>query len=178
MNRFLMIFNFLFLLSSLSYADESETSLYVGVVGSNDKGVQMATTKESLSGDAVLICSTITRTCKSYSANLFYAGGLNQYVEDLATGGDIYTYYLKSGRMDYSSSVDMAIVYPKNKVGEVVVKYNEKGQLTVWDGRINSIFNQCTSSEGVHVYSKASHVHLYYPLGYEVEANCSEEVYK
>ena len=52
------------------------------------------------------------------------------------------------------------------------------GQGFILKKGVKDIISYCLSSEGVHILSKPDNVHLYYSLGYDVEANCSDEVYR
>ncbi|MCG3100653.1 hypothetical protein MAQ58_14480 [Enterobacter sp. DRP3] len=72
----------------------------------------------------------------------------------------------------------MAFIFKASGVGGDNVKFDGEHGFIVKNGKVEDVFSYCTSSEGVHVLSKFDDIHLYYSLGYEVEATCSDEVYK
>ncbi len=72
----------------------------------------------------------------------------------------------------------MAFIFHGDSIEVRDVNFNDHRGLVIKNNKIKEVVSYCTSSEGVHVMSKYGGVHIYYSLGYAVETNCSEEVYK
>lgn len=79
------------------------------------------------------------------------------------------TYELNSGAY-------LSFIYPENE--KVDFSFNGGNEITFKSNGVRQDFYSCISSEGVHVYSGNSNLHLYYSLGYDVKPTCSEHVYK
>jgi hypothetical protein len=166
-------------ISFAGYADETSTPLSVAIVASDNSGVQISTTKDSLHGDGILICSATKKSCSVYQCDDFSSAKSNDTVEDVATGEKIYTYSL----IDYRNyklltEITLAFIFKGSSIGAKDVKFDGHRSFIINNNKIKHIISYCTSSDGVHVLSKFENIHLYYSLGYEVEANCPDEVYK
>lgn len=161
------------------YAGKISTPLYMAIVSSDNSGVQISTTKNSLHGDSVLICSATKKPCSVYQSDDFSIAKPNDSVEDIATGKSIYTYSI-FGSKSYKlqSETTVAFIFKTGSIGANNVEFDGKHSFVIKSGKIKYVISYCTSSEGVHVLSKSDDIHLYYSLGYEVEASCSGEVYK
>lgn len=181
-SNYILVFISSFLMVGFSsdlYAEEPPTPLFVAIVSSDNSGVQISTTKNSLSGDGVLICPAIEKPCSVYQGDDFSIAKSSDSVEDVATGKSIYTYSLyNSKKHKLQAGTTLAFIFKRNGIGVNDVKFDGRHSFVIRNDKINNIISYCTSSEGVHVISKFDGIHLYYSLGYEVEANCSDEVYK
>jgi len=178
MQKYLTLFFMLFS-SHLSHADEKPLSLSIGVVSSFDSKLQISTTKGSLRGDSILICLAEKNPCTAYQASDFSKVIANDSVEDVATGETIYSYSFDSSKVRYlERGVGVAFIFPEGSVKASDVDFNGRQGFIIKKGGVKDIISYCLSSEGVHILSKPGNVHLYYSLGYDVKANCSDEVYK
>lgn len=167
---------FLLSLPCLTYANELDNSDSVGIVSYSSSKIFISTTKKSLRNDLILICSQVTQMCESISSDLFSIEKKDEAVEDLATEKDIHTYYTFSNKS--KEEIDIAIIYSKDSEGKYIVGFDKQYNVVIYNNDLKSIISTCTSNEGMHVYSDSKNIHLYYALGYNVEANCLEEVYK
>lgn len=159
----------------LIHANELTSSLAIGIVTRDNSSLLISTTKKSLRDDIVLICSPVNRVCKSILSESLVVVGANESVEDVATGKNIYTYSILDDKS--LTDIDIAIVHPKASTGKVNVTFGGDNILVTANKHKYSI-SLCASNEGVHIYSDPKKFHLYYSLGYEVIANCSEGVYE
>lgn len=157
-------------------AGELNIPYSIGIVSSGKSGILVSTTNKSLRDNAVLICSPIKRVCKSVSSDFFIEEKSNEAVEDMATGKSIYTYYTSVNKS--REDIDIAIIYPKANMEVFTVKFDKKNNILIDGNNLKTVISSCASTEGIHVYSDSKDIHLYYSLGYDVRANCSEEVYK
>jgi hypothetical protein len=99
-------------------------------------------------------------------------------VEDVSGGKTVFSFdYKKPVSTHYQSEVDVAFIYPKKEKLPGVEFYKDN-EFKIHGQGVDDIVSYCTGSEGIHVYSKFGSVHLYYFLGYDVEATCSDEVYE
>lgn len=64
----------------------------IGIVKYEQSGIQLSTTKESLDGDIISICSLKDAWCKNYEGSAFSIMTVDDSVEDVATGKNIYTF--------------------------------------------------------------------------------------
>lgn len=157
-------------------AKEFIPSFAIGIVTSEGARLLISTTKDSLRDDIVLICSPIKRICKPILSESLTVVGVNESVEDVETNKSVYTYSFLD---DISSNdIDIAVIYPKLNAREINVTFGDKEGVFITANAFKIRISFCTSTEGVHVYSEPKKYHLYYALGYEVMANCSEEVYE
>jgi len=160
-------------------ANELYEKLSIGIVRSDNAGIQVSTTKDSLRGDIILICSPVKVVCTPVLSDLFSAGKPNEVVEDVATGKNIHTYYYNVALDNkLQSAIDIAVILPKENSKTFTFKFDEKHRLLINYNSLKDVISSCASHEGVHIYSKSGDVHWYYALGYELMANCSDEVYK
>lgn len=157
-------------------AKEFIPSFAIGIVTSKGARLLISTTKSSLRDDIVLICSPLKRICKPILSESLTVVGGNEYVEDVETNKSIYTYSFLD---DMSlNNIDIAIIYPKLNAREINVTFGDKEGVFITCNAFKARVTFCTSTEGVHIYSEPKKYHLYYALGYEVMANCSEGVYE
>lgn len=157
-------------------AKESFPSFAIGIVTSEGARLSISTTKDSLRDDMVLICSPLKRICKPILSESLTVVGGNESVEDVETNKSVYTYSFLN---DMSlNNIDIAVIYPKSNASEVNVTFGDKEGVFITGNAFKYRISFCTSTEGVHIYSEPQKYHLYYALGYEVMANCSEEVYE
>lgn len=167
------------IISFAVYAGKGPNLLSVAIVSSETSGIQISTTKDSLRGDNVLICSSTKKPCSVYRGDDFSIIKPNASVEDVATGKNIYTYSIfDSKSQKLQTGTTLAFIFKASGGGGDNVKFDGEHGFIVKNGKVEDVFSYCTSSEGVHVLSKLDDIHLYYSLGYEVEATCSDEVYK
>ncbi|EPO3374185.1 hypothetical protein [Enterobacter hormaechei] len=172
----LMGLTLLLLSPHLIHANELNSSLAIGIVTRDNSSLLISTTKKSLRDDIVLICSPVNRVCKSILSESLVVVGANESVEDVATGKNIYTYSLLDDKS--LTDIDIAIVHPKASTGKVNVTFGVENNILVTDNKHKYSISLCASNEGVHIYSDPKKFHLYYSLGYEVMANCSEGLYE
>lgn len=167
-----------FLFTAYSHAASQPASLPVGVAKFDGAGIQISTTKDDLSNDNVLICSSMEKKCTPYNGSDFLKGEESSNVEDVSGGKTVFSFdYKKPVSAHYQSEVDVAFIYLK-KENLPDIEFYKDNKFKVHRQGVDDIVSYCTSSEGVHVYSKSGSVHLYYSLGYDVEATCSSEVYE
>lgn len=178
MNRLLMIFGLILPLFFLSDAAGAQTSFSVGVVNHSNNGIQISAGKRSLRDDTIIICPVTKKRCRSYAGTLFFEVTADENIDDIATGQTMHTYYTPGPNKGAVSRGDIVIIYPKKQENHMTVKFESHGQLTVLDGKNKSIIFHCTSYEGLHIYTESKKVHIYYPLGYGVEASCPDEVFQ
>lgn len=176
MFKFLAILHLSLFFTCLSHAGEPSDSFSVGIVSSDSLGFLVSTTEKSLRDDVVLICSPIKRVCEPVLSKFFINEKKNEAVEDVATEKSIYTYRTTNLRSE--EGINIAIIYPKNNTGKLNVKIDENHNISIKNNNIKTVISYCTSNEGIHIYSNTKNTHLYYSLGYEIKANCSEEIYK
>lgn len=176
MFKLLMVLPLLLISPCLTHANELDLSFAIGIVTRDSSILLMSTTEESLRDDIILICSPVNKVCKSILGESFSAVKKNEFVEDVATSKNIHTYSLSDNTS--SNDIEVAIIYPKASVGVVNVTFEGENHMLIIGSGLKYKVSFCTSNEGVHVYSAFKSVHLYYALGYEVMANCSEEIYK
>ncbi|CAD5355809.1 conserved exported protein of unknown function [Enterobacter cancerogenus] len=178
MQKYLTLF-FLFFFPNLSHADEIPLSLSIGVVSSLNSKLQFSTTKGSLLGDGILICMVEKYACTVYQTSDFSKVIANDSVEDVATGKSIYSYSFHGSKGQYlERGVGVVFIFPKGSIKASDVDFDREGGVIIKKRATKDIISYCLSSEGVHVISRFDNIHLYYSLGYDVEANCSDEVYK
>lgn len=155
------------------------TPLSVGIVSFDNYRIQISTTKETLRGENILICSSVEKSCAPYQGNDFSNMKPEGAIEDVATGGNIYTYYYNDiHRHKMQAETSLAFIFPGNEVKVDDVEFNGQRDFIIQSEKVKDVFTYCTSSEGVHVLSHSGSVHLYYSLGYEVEVSCPDEAYK
>ncbi|VTM10863.1 Uncharacterised protein [Raoultella terrigena] len=101
--------------------------LYMAIVSSDNSGVQISTTKNSLHGDSVLICSATKKPCSVYQSDDFSIAKPNDSVEDIATGGNIYTYSI-FGSKSYKlqSEITVAFIFKTGSIGANNVEFDGK----------------------------------------------------
>lgn len=163
----------------MAYADGIITPLSIAIVSSENSEMQISTTKGTLYEDNVLICFTEKETCAVYRGSDFSSIMPNDSVEDVATGKKIYTYSLRTPESHkFKTGISVAFIFHGDSIEVRDVNFNAHRGLVIKNNKIKEVVSYCTSSEGVHVMSKYGGVHIYYSLGYAVETNCSEEVYK
>lgn len=151
--------------------------VFIGIVKSEQSGIQLSTTKESLNGNIISICSLKDALCKNYEGLLFSIITGDDSVEDVANGKNIYTFSFNPQQTDeLNSGTYLSFIYPKNGKADFIS--NGKNEITFKIKDIRQYFYSCTSSEGVHFYSGNRKLHLYYSLGYNVKSTCAEDVYK
>lgn len=159
-------------------ADGRDISPDIGIVSFNNSKMQMSTTK-NLREENVLICSYARKHCDAYSGCDFSSEKTNDAVEDAVDGNKMYTYsYNGANRHGSQLNTSIAFISYGGEIKVDDVKFNGQRSLIINGKRFRDIFEYCTKSEGVNVVSRSGDVHIYYFLGYEVEANCSDEVYK
>ena len=130
-------------------------------------------------GDSILICLAEKNTWTPYHASDFSKVIANDSVEDVATGETIYSYSFYSSKVQYlEKGVGVAFIFSEGRIKASDVDFNGGRFFIIKKGGVKDVITYCLSSEGVHVLSKLDNVHLYYSLGYDVEANCSDEVYR
>lgn len=163
----------------VTHADEISTPLTVAIVSSENSEIQISTTKDTLRGDNVLICLAEKKYCIAYHGSDFSSVKPNNFVEDVATGGNIYTYSLGGFKTEkLQGGIILAFILSGNNIKVSDVRFDGQHSFIIKSSKVEDIISYCTGSEGVHVLSKFGGIHLYYSLGYDVEANCSDEVYK
>lgn len=178
MQKYLTLF-FLLSFSYLSQANEVPTLLNIGIVSSLNSESQISTTKDSLRGNGIIICLAEKNSCTTYQESDFSSVQANDSVEDVETGKRIYSYSFNGPKNQYlKSGIGLAFIFPRGDIKASDVDFNGKQSFTIKKGKVKDVISYCLSSEGVHVLSKLDNIHLYYSLGYDVEANCSQEVYK
>ena len=178
MNNILFLAGY-FCLACLAHADGRDMSMSIGVVSFDNSDIQISTTKDTLRGDDVLICPAAKNSCRFYHGSDFSIAKPNYSVEDVATGKNVYTYTLiNSKNYKLQAQTTLAFIFHGNSIKTSDVRFDDQGRFIIKNDKNENIISYCTSSEGVHVLSKPGDVHLYYSLGYEIEANCSDEVYK
>lgn len=178
MKNRLLIGGFIFLTCQVQ-ADRRDVSPSIGIVSFNDSEMQLSTTKNTLREESVLICSFERKSCGAYLGSDFSSRNTNDAVEDVAAGNKIYTYsYNGANRIEPQLGTIVAFISHSDEIKIVDVKFNGRRGLIINGGKIKGVYTYCTSSEGVHIVSGSGDAHLYYSLGYEVEANCSGEGYK
>lgn len=170
-----MFFGLAFLLPITTHAGDISSVVSLGIVKSEQSGIQLSTTKESLDGDTISICSLKDTLCKSYQGSAFSIMTVDDSVEDVATGKNIYTFSYNKHADELNSGAYLLFIYPENEKADF--SFNGGG-VTFKGNGVRQSFYSCTSSEGVHVYSGNNKLHLYYSLGYDVKPTCSEDVYK
>lgn len=142
-------------------------------------GIQISTKKDSLLDDTILICSSVKRVCSSYQGNDFSNGKSDDRIEDVETGENIPTYYCNTEKnKDFQTGIYLAFIYSDKNTKVPSISFTDHQNIIISNRKTKNIVHYCTSSEGVHVISKSGDLHLYYSLGYGVEANCSDEVYE
>lgn len=166
MFRVLKIFWLIFLLPITTHAGEISSLVSVGIVKSEQSGIQLSTTKESLDGDVISICSLNNALCKSYQGSAFSIMTVDDSVEDVATGKNIYTFSYNKQVGELNSGTYLSFIYPENERADF--SFNGAG-ITFKGNGVRQNFYSCTSSEGVHVYSENNELHLYCSLGYDVK---------
>lgn len=163
----------------MAYADRTFTPISVAIGLSQKSEIQISTTKDSLRGDDVLICLAEKKSCTPYQGSEFLKIQPNDSVEDIATGEKIYTFFLKNSKNEsFQAEISLAFILHGGGVKTSNVKFNGNNSYIILNNEIKSVFTYCKSSEGVHFYSNSGDIHLYYSLGYAVDSNCSDEVYK
>lgn len=178
MQKYLTLF-FLLCFSNLSHTHEMPLSLSIGVVSSMDSKLQVSTTIGSLRDDGILICLAEKNACIAYQASDFSKTIANDSVEDVATGKNIYSYSFDGSKDHYlDRGISVAFIFPKGSIKASDVDFIRGRGFIIKKGNVKDVISYCLSSEGLHVLSKLDNIHLYYSLGYDVEANCSDEVYK
>lgn len=178
MQNRLLIGGFIFLACQVQ-ADGRDTSPSIGIVSFNDSEMQISTTKNTLREESILICSYERKYCNAYPGSDFSSIKTNDAVEDIAAGDKIYTYsYNGANHIEPQLETSIAFISHGDEIKIDDVKFNGRHGLIINSKSITGFYIYCTSSEGVHVMSRSGDAHLYYSLGYEVEANCSDEVYK
>lgn len=151
----------------------------IGIVTPDILNIQISTQKDSLLGDTVLICSLVKKVCSPYQGNDFSNGKPNDRIEDVETGENIHTYYYNTAKnKDFETGMYLAFIYSDKNTKMPDISFTDHQDIIISNEKLKYAVHYCTSSEGVHVISKSSDLHLYYSLGYEVEANCSDEVYE
>lgn len=166
------------LLTAYSHAASQPTSVPVGVAKFDEAEIQISTTKDDLSNDNILICNSMEKKCTPYNGSDFLKGEVSSTVEDVSGGKKVFSFgYKKPVGTHYSSEVDVAFIYPK-KEKLLGIEFYKDNEFKIHRQGVDDIVSYCTGSEGVHVYSKSGSIHLYYSLGYDVEATCSDEVYE
>lgn len=163
----------------VSHATGISTPLSVGVVSFDKSAIQISTTKNTVLGDNILICSSIKKSCDHYQGSDFSSVTPNNAVEDVATGKSIYTYsYSNTHRQELQAGISLALIFDGREIQAKDIEFDGINILKIQNKQIRDVISYCTSSEGVHVLSQPRDIHLYYTLGYEVEANCPDEVYQ
>jgi len=166
------------LLTAYSHAASQSVLVPVGVAKFDEAGIEISTTKDDLSNDNVLICNSMEKKCTPYNGGDFLNVGVSGNVEDISGGKTVFSFgYKKLVSTHYNSEFDVALIYPK-KEKLLGVEFYKDNEFKIHKQGVDDIVSYCTSSEGVHVYSKSGSVHLYYSLEYDVEATCSDEVYE
>jgi len=166
------------LFTAHSHAASLPASVSVGIAKVDEAGIQISTTKDDLSNDNVLICSSMEKKCTPYNGSDFLKGEESSNVEDVSGGKTVFNFhYKKPVSSHYQSEFDVAFIYLR-KENLPDVEFYKDNKFKIHEQGVDGVFSYCTSSEGVHVYSKSGSVHLYYSLGYDVEATCSSEVYE
>ncbi|MEJ5074336.1 hypothetical protein WH357_18670 [Enterobacter ludwigii] len=177
MFRMLQSISLIFLLPITTHAGDIFSEVSVGIVKSEQSGIQFSTTKESLDGDIISICSLKDALCKSYEGSEFSIMTVDDSVEDVATGKNIYTFGYNDKQTDkLNSGTYLSFIYPEKVKADF--SFNGGNEITFKSNDVRQDFYSCTSSEGVHVYSGNRNLHLYYSLGYDVKPTCAEDVYK
>lgn len=167
----------IFLLPITTHAGDISSVVSIGIVKSEQSGIQLSTTKEFLDGDIISICSLKDALCKSYEGSSFSIMTVDDSVEDVANSKNIYTFGYNDKQTDeLNSGTYFSFIYPEN--GKADFSFNGKNEITFKINGVRQDFYSCTSSEGVHVYSGNRKLHLYYSLGYDVKSTCAEDVYK
>lgn len=178
MKNRLLIGGFILLVCQ-AQADGLGTSPAIGIVSFNNAEMQILTTKKTLSKENILICSYARKSCNAYQGSDFSSKKTNGALEDVAAGNKIYTYSFNSANhQELQSETILAFIFHDDEIKTDDIKFNGQRGLIINSRKIKDVLTYCTSSEGVHVVSRSGDVHLYYSLGYEVEANCPDEVYK
>lgn len=166
------------LLTAYSHAASQSVLVPVGVAKFDEAGIKVSTTKDDLSNDNVLICSSIEKKCTPYNGSDFLKGEESSNVEDVSGGRTVFSFdYKKPVSAHYQSRVDVAFIYLK-KENHPDIEFYKDNKFKIHVQGVDDIVSYCTSSDGVHVYSKSGSVHLYYSLEYDVEVTCSSEVYE
>lgn len=166
------------LFTAYTHAASQPASIPVGVAKFDEAEIQISTTKDDLSNDNVLICNSIEKKCTPYNGGDFLKIEVSSNVEDISGGKTVFSFgYKKLVSTHYNSEVDVAFIYPK-KEKLLGIEFYKDNEFKIHKQGVDDIVSYCTSSEGVHVYSKSGSIHLYYSLGYDVEATCSDEVYE
>lgn len=105
-----------FLFTAYSHAASQPASLPVGVAKFDGAGIQILTTKDDLSNDNVLICSSMEKKCTPYNGSDFLKGEENSNVEDVSGGKTVFSFdYKKPVSAHYQFEVDVAFIYLKKE---------------------------------------------------------------
>ena len=166
------------LFTAYSHAASQPLSVLVGVAKFDEAEIKISTTKDDLSNDNVLICSSMEKKCTTYNGSDFLKGEESSNVEDVSGGKTVFSFnYKKPVSAHCQSEVDVAFIYLK-KENLPGVEFYKDNKFKIHGQGVDDIVSYCAGSEGVHVHSKSGSVHLYYSLVYDVEATCSSEVYE
>ena len=168
---------FALLFPCASGAAEAYPPLSVGIVSFNKSKMQISTTKNTLVGNELLICSLEEKSCRPYQGNYFSKAKPNDAVNDIATDKKIYTYsYSGTGYQDLQGKINLALIFEGSDVKPLDIEFDDQNTLKIKNHNMKNVISYCMSSEGIHVLSQPGNIHLYYYLGYDIEGNCPDAI--
>lgn len=140
------------LLTAYSHAASQSVSVPDGVAKFDEAGIKISTTKDDLSNDNVLICSSMEKKCTPYNGSDFLKGEESSNVEDVSGGKTVFSFDYKKpvSAPHYQSEVDVAFIYLK-KENLPDIEFYKDNKFKIHGQGVDDIVSYCTSSEGVHV---------------------------
>lgn len=172
---------FLFFVFYFSYNDltfsAGPSDLYsIGVAIPGDSGFFVSTTKNSLQDSIIVICLPEKRKCEANGSDFVANEKEDETVMDVVTGKNIYTYYFHGNTLPEEFAI--AVIYPKFNKLDYAINFDERRNVAIKFKKQRFDVFFCASNEGLHFYSASKNIHLYYSLGYDLEADCPGELYK